>query len=71
MSPLLNVWKFFGKLRKKVLESAKTKRSNKFLKFLKIFENFPKSSEVFRKNQQTSQSAKNDLSAFFNFFKTS
>ena len=54
----------------KALESAKNKHSDKFLKFLKIFGNLWKSSEIsgnLRKNQKMSQSAKNDLPAFLSF----
>ena len=43
MSPLLNVWKFFGKLRKKH-RRVQNKHSDKFPKFMKIFANLRKSS---------------------------
>ena len=43
MSPLSNVWKFFGKLRKK----HRTVQKQTFRQVSKIFENLLKSSEVF------------------------
>ena len=48
MYPLLNVWKFFGKLGKSTGE-CKNHHSNKFSKFLKIFGNLRKSSEIVAK----------------------
>ena len=64
MSSLLNVWKFFGKLRKKHPRVQK----QTFRQVSKIFKNFRKSLEVFGKNRRMSQSAQNDLSCIFEFF---
>ena len=47
LSPLLNVWKFFGKLRKKHRKVQKTNIPTSFRNFLKNFENLRKPSEVF------------------------
>ena len=47
---------------------CKNKHSDKFPKLLKIFGNLRKSSEIFGKNRKMSQSAQDDLRAFFDFF---
>ena len=64
-SPLLNVWKFFGKLKKKhprVQKQTFQQVSKFFWKSSKIF-------KVFGKNQRMSQSTQNNLLAFFIFLK--
>ena len=43
---------------------CKNKQSDKFPKFLKIFRNLRKSSEIFGKNRKMSQNAEDDLPAF-------
>ena len=68
MLPLLNVWNFFGKLRKKHQRVQK----QTFRQVSKILKIFRKSSEVFgnlRKNRRMPQSAQNDLPAFLIFLK--
>ena len=64
MSPLSNVWKFFGKLRKKHRRVQK----QTLRQVSKIFKNLRKYSEILGKNRRMSHSAQNDLPAFFIIF---
>ena len=67
MSPLLNIWKLFRKLRKKHQRVP----TQTFPQVSGIFENLRESSEVFgnlRKNRKMSHGAQDDLPAFKFFF---
>ena len=81
MSPLLNVWKFFGKLRKKHRRVQITNiptSFRKFKNFLKIFGNLRKSSEISESLRKSSEKIgkcrkvlKTTFQHFLNIFKSS